>query len=376
MRCFFLLLLLARAPVPAQARHARRPHRRHGEQGGDHLSRSSRRGRLPPSASCARQGTPPPERAVLERQMLERLILDKAQLQMARDTGIRIDELQLDRAVQRIAESNKMTLADFRSALERDGVAFDACARTCASRSSCAAARARGRRQDPGERQRDRPFPRADEGARPARAEYNIAHILVRVPEQASPERSRRRAPRAEKALAEARGGGDFARVAASYSDAPDALQGGALGWRSARAAARAFRRGAAEHEAGRGQRDAAQPGGLPHPQAERPARRGRASAPVRADARAPYPRAHQRNGLGERGAAPARRPARAHRRRAAPISPSSRACIRTTRTAARGGELDWVYPGDTVPDFERAYQELQARRDQPAGAGRPSAIT
>src|SRR3989440_579911 len=72
-----------------------------------------------------RQGTTAPERPVLERQMLERLILDKAQLQMARDSGIRIDELQLDRAVERIAQTNNMTLADFRRALEADGVVFD-----------------------------------------------------------------------------------------------------------------------------------------------------------------------------------------------------------------------------------------------------------
>src|SRR5437868_12781565 len=74
----------------------------------------------------ARQGTAAPERAVLERQMLERLILDKAQLQLARESGLRIDDLQLDRAVERIAQSNNMTLADFRRALEADGVSFDA----------------------------------------------------------------------------------------------------------------------------------------------------------------------------------------------------------------------------------------------------------
>src|SRR2546425_5448326 len=72
-----------------------------------------------------RQGTAAPERPVLERQMLERLILDKAQLQMARDSGIRIDELSLDRAVERIAQSNNMTLADSRRTLESDGVSFD-----------------------------------------------------------------------------------------------------------------------------------------------------------------------------------------------------------------------------------------------------------
>src|SRR5215211_804493 len=67
-----------------------------------------------------RQGTQAPEREVLERQMLERLIVDKAQLQMAKETGIRVDDVQLDRAVQRIAEQNGMTLAEFRQALERD----------------------------------------------------------------------------------------------------------------------------------------------------------------------------------------------------------------------------------------------------------------
>ena len=72
-----------------------------------------------------RQNTPAPDREVLERQMLERLILEKAQLQMARETGIRVDELQLDRAVQRVAESNKMALAEFRRALEADGVSFE-----------------------------------------------------------------------------------------------------------------------------------------------------------------------------------------------------------------------------------------------------------
>src|SRR5687767_12891467 len=73
-----------------------------------------------------RQNTPLPERGLLERQMLERLILDKAQIQLARDTGIRVDELQLDRAVQRIAQNNNLALADFRLALEKDGVSFPA----------------------------------------------------------------------------------------------------------------------------------------------------------------------------------------------------------------------------------------------------------
>src|SRR3954447_12976746 len=181
----------------------------------------------------ARQGTPAPDRPVLERQMLERLILDKAQLQLARETGLRIDELQIDRAVERIAQSNKMTLSDFRKALEADGVAFDAFRSDV--RQQMVMTRLREREVDNrvqvSESEVDLFLEQMK--ARPQGAEYNIAHILVRVPEQASPERIREARTRAEAALADAKGGSPFARVAASYSDAPDALQGGALGWRS-----------------------------------------------------------------------------------------------------------------------------------------------
>ena len=143
-RCCFCL------PLPALAQRvvAGRPHRRGGQQGGDHRDRAERGGRPRPSASCGARARSCPSARLLERQILERLIIDKAQVQLARETGIRVDELQLDRAVQRIAEENNMTLAEFRA---RAGARRRALRRLPRGHAradpAVAPARARGRRQ-------------------------------------------------------------------------------------------------------------------------------------------------------------------------------------------------------------------------------------
>src|SRR5687768_1441207 len=151
-----------------------------------------------------RQGTPLPERGLLERQMLERLILDKAQLQLARDTGIRVDELTLDRAVQRIAQNNNLTLADFRTALERDGVSFPAWRDEL--REQIVLTRLREREVDDRIQVSDTEIDLYLAGLKTGpdnRAEYELSHILVRVPDQSTPERVEAARQRAQKALDE-----------------------------------------------------------------------------------------------------------------------------------------------------------------------------
>ena len=71
-----------------------------------------------------KRGTPLPPQEVLEKQMLERIITDRVQLQFAKETGIRVDDLQLDKTLQRIAQENNMTVDAFRGTLEKDGVSF------------------------------------------------------------------------------------------------------------------------------------------------------------------------------------------------------------------------------------------------------------
>jgi peptidyl-prolyl cis-trans isomerase SurA len=305
-----------------------------------------------------RQGTPAPERPVLERQMLERLILDKAQLQMARESGIRVDELQLDRAVERIAQSNNMTLADFRRTLESDGVSFDGWRNDVRQQMMLARLREREveNRVQVSETEIDVFLEQLKN--RPEAAEYNLAHILVRVPEGASPERIRQARERAEQALAEAKGGAAFARVAASFSDAPDALQGGAIGWRSHDRLPELFAEALAKMKPGEVSEPLRSPAGFHILQLVD--RRG-------AGAEAPVLQTRMRHILIRTSEAisesEARRKLTDLRDRIVSGGADFAELARVHSddgTAARGGELDWVYPGDTVPEFERAYEELK----------------
>ncbi|HEY5899146.1 MAG TPA: peptidylprolyl isomerase [Burkholderiales bacterium] len=306
-----------------------------------------------------RQGTPAPERSVLERQMLERLIMDKAQIQLARDTGIRIDDLQLDRAVERIAQSNKMTLADFRRALESDGVSFDAFRNDV--RQQMVMARLREREVDNRVQVSDTEVDvfleqlknRPTEGA-----EYNIAHVLVRVPEQASPERIRQARERAEQALKETRSGESFARVAASYSDASDALQGGALGWRSHDRLPELFATALAAMKPGDVSEVMRSPAGF-HILKLVEKRGAGNEAPVQ-QTRLRHILIRTNEAVSE---SEARRKLVDLRQRIVTGGADFAEMARVHSedgTAARGGELDWVYPGDTVPEFERAYEDLK----------------
>jgi len=183
--------------------------------------------------NLSRQNTPLPPRAVLEKQLLERMISDRALQQHARSTGIRVDPVQVERAMQRIAAQNKMDLAKMKTLLEKDGQSIEQFRENI--RNEILIARAR-------ERDVDNKITVSDseiEGYLETRAqqgsdtEYNYAHILVTVPESASPEQIQARRARAQDIIEQLAKGEDFAQLSASYSDAPNALQGGNIGWRS-----------------------------------------------------------------------------------------------------------------------------------------------
>jgi peptidyl-prolyl cis-trans isomerase SurA len=303
-----------------------------------------------------RQSIALPERALLERQMLERLILDKAQLQLAADSGMRVDELQLDRAVQRIAESNKATLAEFRGRLEGDGVAFDKF--RAEVRQQILLTRLREREVDDRVQVSDSEVDIYLEDNRSAGAvEYNVAHVLVRVPEQATPERIDQARARAEKARADALAGGDFARLAASTSDAADALQGGSLGWRSPSRLPELFADALKTMQPGDVSGVLRSPAGF-HLLKLLERRGAGLAAPV-TQTRARHILVKTSELVSEADAL--RRLAGLRERIAGGTDFAQLARLNSEDgTAARGGELGWVHPGDTVPEFERAMNALK----------------
>jgi peptidyl-prolyl cis-trans isomerase SurA len=176
-----------------------------------------------------------PPRDQLEKRLLDRMITQRTLLQAAAATNIRIDGDTLDRTLTRIASQNNMDLPAFRSALEKDGVNFDDFRNQV--RDEMTIARLREREVDNRIVVTDAEIDNflANEKKDPAKqVEYNLSALLFLAPENASPEALQKLKTKAEKALAELKAGTDFAQVSAAYSDAQNALQGGSMGWRSA----------------------------------------------------------------------------------------------------------------------------------------------
>jgi peptidyl-prolyl cis-trans isomerase SurA len=306
----------------------------------------------------SQRGTPLPDRGELQRQVLERMIMERVQLQFARETGLQIDDLQLDSTIARIAENNRMSLSEFRRTLERDGIPFDKFREEV--RTEIVLSRLREREVDNkisvAESEIDNFVSQQHETGDPS-AEFDLAHILVRVPEQARPEQLDRQRERADEALRRLRSGADFAQVAATYSDAADALQGGSLGWRPQDRLPELFAEVVGRMRVGEVSEVLRSPAGFHI--VKLIDKRG-AGAPYMVEQN------HVRHILVRTSELvsqdEARRKLESLRERI--VNGTDFAELARLNSddgsASRGGDLGWIYPGDTVPDFERAVKELK----------------
>jgi len=180
------------------------------------------------------QNVQPPAPDVLEKQVLERLITERSLLQFAKETGLRVDDTQIERTIQRIAQENKISVEELKKALAAEKLTFSKYRDDI--RSELIMQRLREREVDSritvSEAEVDL-YMATLKTQNAGDSEYELAHILVLVPEQASSDQIEAKRKRADEALKAVKAGGDFAQVAAGFSDANDALRGGNLGWRA-----------------------------------------------------------------------------------------------------------------------------------------------
>ncbi|MCB1905774.1 MAG: peptidylprolyl isomerase [Rhodocyclaceae bacterium] len=308
----------------------------------------------------SRQGTqlPPPD--IIERQVMERLILEKAQLQMARESGMSVDDETLARALERIASTNRLSMTEFRGVLERDAIDWDEFRDNI--RNEILIARLREREVDSRVVVTDAEVDNFIAASRdnPASQEFSAAHILFRAPEGASPQQLGELRERAEAVLARLQQGEDFAKLAASFSDAQDALSGGELGWRTGERLPTLFADALAGMQPGQVSPVLRSPGGF-HIVKLLARRGGEIAGPDKVT------QTHARHILIKTSEliddADAQRRLLALRERVVRGGAGFDELARvhsSDLSAAKGGDLGWLYPGDTVPPFERAMDELE----------------
>ncbi|CAB3920021.1 Chaperone SurA [Achromobacter mucicolens] len=363
------------------------------------------------------RGIQVPDDQTLQHQVLQRLIMERVQRHEADRLGIRVDDKQIDTAIQAIASRNKITVQQLRQELEKSGTTWENYRKSL--RDEIRSDRLRQRAVDSTivisdaevdaflkDQRRNPAFGAAPPQAAQAQPQvqpqsapeqaaapagpmlYALAQILVRVPEGSSPDQLALLRKKAEGLLARAKRGDDFASLAAASSDGPEALQGGVMGVRPLDGwpdlfvkAINNLQKGQVSQliQSGNGfhiiklmDRGTAQPA---------PGRTARAPAPQAAPQPAPQPAAREQAPQGPTQVVQtrarhiliktstvmsddlARQRLEQVRQRlvngAATFEEMARQYSQDA-SAPQGGELGWLNPGETVPPFEAAMNALQ----------------
>jgi peptidyl-prolyl cis-trans isomerase SurA len=178
---------------------------------------------------------PIPPRADLLGEVLERLVMERVQTQAAQDAGIRVTDQELDRAIESVAQQNRLSVTELRSRVESSGMTWTKYRDEL--RKQVQVIRLREREVDSKVQVYDGEIDnylaaRGNPAAASGPLEYNVSQILVRVPEDASDAQKQALRTKAEGLLKQAQNGADFADLAKSSSEGPEAAQGGAMGFR------------------------------------------------------------------------------------------------------------------------------------------------
>jgi len=299
----------------------------------------------------------PPEE-ILRRQVMERMVVERLQQQLAVQLGFTVSDERLERAIRQIGEQNHKTPDELRRESEKEPGGYRAFREELRGQLLVQQLIEREVNNRVGVSEAEVENFLAAQAGRDGGIEYNVSHILLGLPESASPEVIARARQKAEGLLAELRKGADFGQLAVANSQGQNALEGGGLGWKHA--------------------------GQLPDlfANALRALQPGAVSEVLRSPSGFHLLRLNDRRGGGEALQVTQTRarhiliktgelvsPAEALRRaeqlrerlvNGADFAETARAHSEDIGSAANGGDLSWMNPGQTVPEFEKAMNALK----------------
>lgn len=303
------------------------------------------------------QGTPPPPSAQLEKQVLDRLILKRLQSQRASDLGIQVDEATLDEALSNIARRNGLSLEELQATLEAGGIKFADFRED--TRDQILTSRLQNQEVVSKIQVTDQEVDRflAREASRLIeREQVRLQHILIAVPENASAAQIQAAEAKAARLVTSLRGGADFGQLAASESDGRNALEGGDLGWFDMGAVPTLVADLAFTMAEGEISDPLRSPSGF-HIIKLREIKAATPAAVTQTQARHILVRTSEL--VSDEDAKRRLDQLRTRIQGGEDFATLARAHSDDTGSALRGGDLGWVNPGDTVPDFEEAMNAL-----------------
>jgi len=301
--------------------------------------------------------TPPDD--MLRKQLLDRMVLERLQLQLAVQTGIRIGESEVDQAIETIARRNNLSAENFRKALAKSGM--DVAAYRAQTRDQLTIQQLLEREINNRVNVTDsevshfleNPQSRADMDVT-----YNLSHILIGIPESASPEAIQATKKRAEDVLRQLKAGTDFEQIAVSYSQGADALKGGSLGWKKPGELPELFLGALKSLSPGDISETLRSPNGFHILKLNDKRGAAQAEAVTQTHVRHVLLRTSEIQSLED-----ARQKLLNLRERVEngdDFAALARAHSEDSASAASGGDLGWVNPGMMVPEFEKAMNALK----------------
>jgi peptidyl-prolyl cis-trans isomerase SurA len=301
--------------------------------------------------------TPPDD--ILRKQLLDRMVLERLQLQLAVQTGIRVAESDVDQAIETIARRNNLSEENFLKTLAKSGMDVDAFRAQTRDQLTIQHLLEReiSNRVNVTDSEvshfLENPQSRADMDVT-----YNLSHILIGIPESASPEAIQAAKKRADDILRQLKAGADFEQIAVSYSQGADALKGGSLGWKKPGELPELFLSALSSLSPGGISEILRSPNGFHILKLNDKRGAAQAEAVTQTHVRHILLRTSEIQSLED-----ARQKLLNLRERVEngdDFAALARAHSEDSGTAANGGDLGWVNPGMMVPEFEKAMNALK----------------